>query len=234
MAAGDELKLIGTWASPFVARPRIAFNLKGIQYEFLQEEFGKKSDLLLKSNPVQKKIPVLIHGGKPVCESLIIVEYIDQIWSSSGPSILPTDPYDRAVARFWAAYVDDKLPLQIRPFIREADEAAKAQAIEQIVAALQHLEEAFEKCSKGKSFFAGDSIGFVDIALGSLIGWLRAVEVLAGVKLFDEERIPGLAKWAERFCSSDAALGIMPETAELVEFSKALRDASRAAAPPSN
>ena len=108
MVTGD-VKLIGSWASVFVMRARIALNLKSIRYEFLQETYGTKSELLLKSNPVHKKIPVLIHDDKPVCESNIIVQYIDEAWSSYGPSILPSQPYDRAIARFWAAYVDDKV-----------------------------------------------------------------------------------------------------------------------------
>lgn len=106
--AKSDVKVIGAWPSPFVMRPRIALNIKSVDYEFLEETFGSKSELLLKSNPVHKKIPVLIHGDKPISESLIIVEYIDESWSS-GPSILPSDPYSRATARFWAAYIDEKV-----------------------------------------------------------------------------------------------------------------------------
>lgn len=113
--ASDEVKVIGAWASPFVMRPRIALNLKSVSYEFLQETFGSKSELLLKSNPVHKKIPVLIHADKPVCESNIIVEYVDETWSTSGPSMLPSNPYDRAIARFWAAYIDEKVSLLLPP-----------------------------------------------------------------------------------------------------------------------
>lgn len=106
---GEHVKLLGAWASPFVIRTRIALNLKGVDYEFLEEVFGVKSELLLESNPVYKKIPVLIHDGKPVCESMIIVQYIDDAWAARPPSILPADPYDRALHRFWAYYVDDKV-----------------------------------------------------------------------------------------------------------------------------
>ena len=106
--AESEIKLLGAWPSPFVMRARIALNIKSVDYEFHQEKLGSKSQLLLESNPVYKKIPVLIHDQKPICESLIIVQYVDEAWSS-GPSILPSDPYDRAIARFWAAYIDDKV-----------------------------------------------------------------------------------------------------------------------------
>ena len=105
-----SVKLIGDRPSPFVNRVQIALNLKSVDYDFLEETFGSKSELLLKSNPVHKKIPVLIHNDKPICESLIIVQYIDQVWAS-GPSILPSDPYDRAIARFWGAYIDIKVML---------------------------------------------------------------------------------------------------------------------------
>ncbi|GMP94182.1 hypothetical protein CsSME_00043725 [Camellia sinensis var. sinensis] len=97
--AKNEVKLLGSSASPYVNRVQIALNLKSINYEFQQENLASKSDLLLKSNPIYKNIPVLIHVDKPICESLIIVQYIDEVWTS-GPSILPPDPHNRTIACF--------------------------------------------------------------------------------------------------------------------------------------
>jgi glutathione S-transferase len=112
MAGDGELKLLGMWASPFVLRARLALSFKGLKYEYVEEEiFGNKSELLLESNPVHKKVPVLIHNGKAICESQIIVQYISEVYDGTGPSLLPVGAYDRAVARFWAAYVDDKVLL---------------------------------------------------------------------------------------------------------------------------
>ncbi|CAI0400896.1 unnamed protein product [Linum tenue] len=51
-------------------RPRIALKVKSVEYEFLQEQFGSKRELLLKSNLVHKKISVLLHNDKPICESV--------------------------------------------------------------------------------------------------------------------------------------------------------------------
>ena len=110
MGEREEVKLLGTWYSPVVIRAKIALRLKSVDYDYVEEDlFGSKSELLLKSNPVYKKVPVLIHNSKPVCESLNIVVYIDETWNSSGSSILPSHPHDRALARFWSVFVDDKV-----------------------------------------------------------------------------------------------------------------------------
>ena len=228
--AKSEVKILGAWPSPFVMRPRIALKIKSVEYEFLEETMNPKSELLLKSNPVHKKIPVLIHGDKPVCESLIIVEYIDEAWSS-GPSILPSDPYDRAIARFWAAYVDEKLFPSVKAIGMAHGAEAKKAANQAMVDALVLLEEAHAKCSKGKAFFGGDHIGFVDIAFGSVLGWIRVTEKLNEVKLLDEAHTPGLVKWAEKFCADPAVKDVMPETDKLAEFAKVIIAKMRAAAP---
>ncbi|ONK59717.1 uncharacterized protein A4U43_C08F9640 [Asparagus officinalis] len=221
--ATDEVKILGRWTSPFVMRSRVALNLKGVEYEFLEEVFGVKSDLLLKSNPVYKKMPVMIHNGKPICESMIIVEYIDEAWADGKPAILPDDPYDRAVARFWAVYIDDKFFPSMRATWSSQTEEAKAEAVSQAHTSLQFLEEAFKTCSKGKGFFGGDSIGSLDISLGCYLGWIRTTENITGVNLLTVEKTPLLAAWAERFCADEAVKEVMPEIDRLVEFAKMLQ-----------
>jgi glutathione S-transferase len=113
MASDDnkgDLVLLDFWVSPFGQRCRIALAEKGIPYEQSEQELlGAESDLLLRSNPVHKKIPVLLHADRPVCDSLVILNYLDEAFPSAHAwaaphSLLPSDPYARAQARFWAAY----------------------------------------------------------------------------------------------------------------------------------
>uniref|UniRef100_A0ACD5U4Q9 Uncharacterized protein n=1 Tax=Avena sativa TaxID=4498 RepID=A0ACD5U4Q9_AVESA len=222
---GEEVKLLGVWDSPFVNRVQIVLNLKGICYEYVEEDLHNKGALLLGSNPVHKKVPVLIHNGNAIPESQVIVQYIDEAWSGTGPTVLPADPLQRATARFWAAFVDDKVgsPWFTILFARKTEE--KMEAAVRAVSAMETLEGAFRDCSLGKPFFGGDGIGFVDVVLGSYLGWFVVIEKMISVKLMDAARTPNLAAWAKRFRMEDAVKGVLPEDVDKVlEFLQTFLD----------
>ncbi|CAN6312125.1 unnamed protein product [Urochloa humidicola] len=224
-AEGGNLKLLSVWDSPFVNRVQIVLNLKGLSYEYVEEDLHSKSLLLLKSNPVHKKVPVLIHDGKPIVESQVIVQYLDEVFAGTGPSVLPADRYDRATARFWAAFVDDKVgsPWHTILFAPEAEK--KADAAARIITALETLEAAFRECSKGKNFFGGDGIGFVDVVLGSYLGWFKVFEKMVSVRVLDEARTPLLAAWSERFAAAGAAKDVLPDDVDkVIEFLQTFLD----------
>ena len=118
--------------------------------------------------------------------------------------------------------------------IRGAQGEERQELVDQVVEGLALLEEAFGKYSKGKAFFGGDQIGFIDIAFGSLLGWLRVTEKVGEVKLLDEAKTPGLVKWADCFCADAAVKSVMPDTEKLIEFSKFLMAKMKGAPPPKN
>ncbi|XLR08569.1 hypothetical protein HN51_063571 [Arachis hypogaea] len=81
---GDSVKLIGFWGSPAVLRVKWALAVKGIECQYVEEDLSNKSDMLFKYNPVYKKT-----------------------WKQN--PLLPHSPYERAQARFWSKFVDDKV-----------------------------------------------------------------------------------------------------------------------------
>ncbi|XP_017976527.1 PREDICTED: probable glutathione S-transferase [Theobroma cacao] len=192
---GQEVKLVGALYSPYVHRVAWVLKLKGIQYDLVEEnlrDLNKKSSLPLDCNPVYKKIPVLLHHGKPIVESLFIIEYIDKTWKHN--PILPADPYERAMVRSWARLRDETLlEGSKRVLYLEGDQLKKE--IEQVSDAMAVLEGMM----KGKKFFGGETVGFLDIAFGWTTVWLEAIEEVAGVEFFNRDKYPHLDNWKNEF-----------------------------------
>ena len=59
-----------------------------------------------KLNP-NEVVPTLSHDERIVIESTLIIEYLDETFPE--PSLMPGDPYARAIARLWMKKVDDYL-----------------------------------------------------------------------------------------------------------------------------
>ena len=100
----EEVKLLGFWASLFSHSVLLwALNSpKGVKFE--EDLLNKKSQvLLLQYNPLHKKIPVLVHGAKPIAdrrspiESLVILECIEEMWPEN--PLLPKHAYERSSGR---------------------------------------------------------------------------------------------------------------------------------------
>ncbi|KAG2589346.1 hypothetical protein PVAP13_5NG288981 [Panicum virgatum] len=258
-----QLKLLGAWASPFVNRVRMALHLKGLEYENVEEDLADKSELLLASNPVHKKVPVLLHGGKPVCESLLILEYLDDAFPGAGPAVLPAGPYDRAVARFWAAYVDGKVcacgvSFTGSEMVIDGKRMHGSDLYARGTRAVTRRDGGGAAGGNGGGEGGGDggrvrgagraggrvrgalrregilrrdAPGYLDVALGGFIGWLRAWDTITGgIKLLDAGRVPLLAAWAEHLAAHDAAKGVIPDPEPIAEFAKVLQARSAAAA----
>jgi glutathione S-transferase len=60
----------------------------------------------LKLNP-KGVVPTLVHDGKPVIESTLICEYLDDMFPE--PPLIPADPWLRSRMKIWSKLVDEEL-----------------------------------------------------------------------------------------------------------------------------
>ncbi|XP_047057721.1 probable glutathione S-transferase GSTU6 [Lolium rigidum] len=235
---GEEVTLLGHWGSPYVIRVRLALYLNGVPYTYVEEDLRNKSDLLLRSNPVHQTVPVLIHSGRPVCESQVILQYIDEVFvagsgsASSDFSLLPTDPHERAVARFWAAYVDDEIGAPWDKAFRSGTEEERAEWMGKVAAAVPGLELGLRECTDGGRngcFFGGaGGVGYVDVVLGGVAPYVHAMEKVSGLRLFDADKTPMLAAWLERFGELEVARAVLPDVDRVVGYVRMIHEKNAA------
>lgn len=78
-------------------------DLDWVDHRLISRNHDHLSDWYLKLNP-NGVVPTLIDGGRPVFESSVIIQYLDQIHPE--PPLAPPDAYWQAQMRSWLAFVD--------------------------------------------------------------------------------------------------------------------------------
>ena len=96
---GDSVKLYSFWRSSACYRVRIALNLKRVAFETMVVNLpgNQQHDAAFKEINPQEIIPVLMHGGRVLRQSLAIMEYLDETWPEN--PLLPSVARDRQRAR---------------------------------------------------------------------------------------------------------------------------------------
>ena len=158
MTQDKTLHLISFDICPFVERSRIVLEEKGLDYELTFINLSDKPDWFLDISP-RGKVPVLQVDGRPIFESAVINEYLEEAFPE--PSLFPDDPVSKAQARAWIVYANDVVmaPFAILTYSAETEEA--------IASGRHALREAFEKldaglAERGTEYFLGDEFGLVD------------------------------------------------------------------------
>jgi glutathione S-transferase len=89
---------------------RITLRAKGLPWEAVKVDLFKTEQYdpkYVKLNP-KGVVPTLVHDGKPVIESTLICEYIDETFPQS-PQLIPADPWLQSRMRLWSKMVDEGL-----------------------------------------------------------------------------------------------------------------------------
>ena len=206
----QPLTIIGSYVSPYVRKVLAAMNLKGVSFQvdpitpfYGNEEFERLSPL--------RRIPVLIDGDFSISDSSVICAYLEDAYA--GHPLFPSDPKERARARWFEEFADTRLgdlfiwalfyQKVVRPLVwgEATDEDRVRKAVEEdIPATLEYLETQLP----AEGFLFGD-VGVADISIATFFrnGSYAGFET-------DADRWPRTAAFVERTLAHTCIASLLP------------------------
>jgi len=182
--ADHPLKLYGGWFCPFVQRAWIVLVEKSIPHQYIEINPYNKAPSFLALNP-RGLVPTLAvptaagDSGpgqkrkrdegrelKPLYESTVICEYLDDAYPDSGPRLLPAgDAYERARCRLWIDHIGSRVVPAFYKLLQHTPDKAYslAEAREQLHGHLKAFAREMEP--EGGPWFLGDQFSLVDVML---------------------------------------------------------------------
>jgi len=194
----ELVTIVGNPVSPYVRKVLAACALKGVAVELDPLVGMMGNDDFERISPL-RRIPVWVEGEVSLCDSSIIVQYIEE--TRPGPSLWPADPVQRARARWLEEFADTRLfdvlgwrlffEIVLKPrFLGEEVDQARVEHARDVE--LPGILDYLEGQTPERGFLFGD-LSMADLSLAP--AFLNAGAV--GVDV-DPDRWPKFAAWLSR------------------------------------
>ncbi len=179
------MQLVGSHASTYVRKMRVALHEKGIDCPLVLDDVWSPNAAIGRWNPLGKVPCLVLDNDECVFDSRVIVGYLEEL--RPDPPLLPRAPEDRRRALVWEALADGILDAGVlirledtqRPPERRHDPWLARQR-DKVAAGLDYAERALA----GRIWLLDDRPSLADFALGCAVGWLafRLPDLLTPVR----------------------------------------------------
>lgn len=216
---------------PFAQRTRIALAVKDVEHEEYELDITKKPypDWFMKLSP-NGKVPTLVHDGRPMYESQVISEYVDEVFD--GPKLLPEDPYQRAVSRLLNAYGEDKFIPSLYRLLRNQNPARDAELKEQALKHWGWLDARLREFGS-ESGLLFDRPTLADYSFGPFFQRWRIVEHYRFFEVPETDEFARILSWREAAENLAIVRKTAPSAEELIKvYADYARDYDNAKVPP--
>jgi len=196
-----HLKLISFTICPYVQRAMIVLNEKNIPFDIEYIDLSAPPPWFYDVSPLEK-VPVLLVDDKPLFESMVICDYLDEITANS---LYPNDAFEKALNRSWIEFGNDILNT-IFNFLHEND-AKKFNHLKEIL--IDRFEILEEEISEGE-YYNGADFSLIDAAYAPVFLYLEHLERYKDYELFDDA--PNVKAWGQRLLQRPSVINSVPES----------------------
>jgi glutathione S-transferase len=169
----------------------------GIPYEAVRVNLQDAADKKRKLGPVNPnlKVPVLVHDGTAIFESVAIQIYLGETFGVD-KGLYPAPGPERGTAMKWLVWANVSLGEAVSRWRRNTSDDVEAELRNAAVgkqarAEIDTLLGMLDRELGDGPYILGDAISVVDFHLGSFMLWLQFIGI-------DLKPFPKVATWAER------------------------------------
>ncbi|MBI5040877.1 MAG: glutathione S-transferase family protein [Gammaproteobacteria bacterium] len=212
------LTLVSHNLCPYVQRAAILLTEKRVPFERCYVDLACPPAWFSAISPLEK-VPVLLVGDRPIFESAVICEYLDE---TIGPRLHPADPLERAHHRSWMEFGSNLLD-NIWRFYSAADERAMVRSADELAAKALQIEAELE----AGPYFAGTHFSIVDAVFGPIFRYFDVFDAVADFGVF--RHTPKVRAWRQALSTRDSVLAaVSPDYPERLREFLLARDSALA------
>lgn len=171
------ITLCGIPLSNYYNKVKLALLEKGIPFTEERVETHCHDEAVLSCSPLGK-VPFIKTPHGPLCESQVIVDYLEAAYPDT-PRLIPADPYRAAKVRELITYVELHLELVARELYAEAFFGGQVSdgTKKRVARVLPEHLQAFKRLARFGPYLAGDEFTMADLA-----GWVSLPLVALATK----------------------------------------------------
>jgi glutathione S-transferase len=154
-------------------------------------------------------IPILVDDGVVVCESSIIVEYLDR--HGEAPPLIPTDPDEALQTRLWDRVADGYVATPVQTIVGDALRPPDAKDPHGVSEAHVTIDLAYATLDRqlngrdASAWLAGDDFTLADCAAAPALHYADVLHPL------DRDTHPGLAAYFDRVLTRSSVARVVDE-----------------------
>ena len=199
--SSPNIKLISFTRCPYVQRAMIVLNEKNISFDIEYIDLEAPPPWFYDVSPLEK-VPVLLVDDKPLFESMVICDYLDE---STENSLYPVDAFAKALNRSWIEFGNEILSITF-DFLH-TDDAKKFNHLKETL--IDRFEILEDEISEGE-YFNGDNFSMIDAVYAPIFRYHQNIMDYKDYDLFEDA--PNIKAWGDRLLERASVIKSVPSS----------------------